>query len=98
DQHALQLLFSRRAIDAPVDEHARARQSDDTNHNRGDASVAHGIGSGSLLEHAQVLVNVIAGFVYLTVDVIRRSAHSLLSFRLSSVLVGRPMRKRALPK
>src|SRR5437588_5064459 len=87
--HPLETILQRRPAHASINEdaadHGRCNASRDCD----DLAHPHRVGCSPLLEHGQVLVHPLACFLYLPLDFTRRSAHSLFSFKVSRVRLGR---------
>src|SRR5205823_13936971 len=79
------------------DDEARGADGHGSDDDRCDPPVTDRIGGGAPFELVQVVVHPLARFHYLPFDFTCRSAHSLFSFKLSSVRLGRCTCKRDLP-
>src|SRR5438128_6996033 len=97
DGQIVEAIAQGRPVCAAVDEERNARQREHAEPDGGDATVAHGVRGGAPFQLGQVAVHALTGLFYLPFDFTRRSAHSLFSFKLSTVRGGSRICMRALP-
>src|SRR2546429_715003 len=93
----VEAVSQRRPARASVDQERGAADRDHAQDDSRDTAESHCVGGGPSLEPRQVVVHPLPGGLYLPFDFTRRSAHSLFSFKLSMVLGGSLICRRALP-